>query len=339
MHDVAREAGVSLKTVSRVVNAEDGVRRELVERVEAAVRSLNYQPDDRARWLRSSSTSPTTIGFIVEDLANPFFSAVLRGLEDVARRHGCLVLTGSSDGDPDRQEQLIEAFIRRRIGGLLVALCTDGLTADSRAAIAGTPLVFVDREPADQGSFDVVRSDDEAAAYAITAHVIAHGHRRIGFLGEPPSLDTSARRISGFSRALADHGLASRPEWFCSGHFTPGEWESVVTGWLTGLDEQPTAIVSAMNYSTSGTVRALHRLGLQHDIALIGIDDIEFGDLVSPAISVWPQQPRELGVHAGRLIFERIARPGGEAQRIVLSGSIVARGSGELTAAVPTGGR
>jgi LacI family transcriptional regulator len=329
MHDVADAAGVSLKTVSRVVNRELGVSSDLVERVEEAVRRLQYQPDVRARNLRQTEARASSIGFAMVDVSNPFFSSILRGIEEVAATADCLVLSGSSDGDLARQDRLIDTFISQRVAGMVVVPSGDELGPIADEIVRGTPVVFLDCEPRDHHS-DLVRSDHHGGAEAITRHLIRHGHSDIAFLGDDTTVFSAALRLDGFRAAMGQFGLAVRPEWVVTGHYSPIEWRSVIFDWLQSVSPQPTAIVTAQNFVTVGAVQALHSLGLQHQLAHVGFDDVELGDVVQPGISVIPQNPRLLGRRAAELLFERIAGSEKPPAHEILTESIIERGSGEI---------
>jgi LacI family transcriptional regulator len=259
------------------------------------------------------------------DVANPFFSSILRGLEDVARANGQLVLAGSSDGDPDREVALVRAFIARRVDGLVIATCRTDLDYLSAEIELGTPVVFVDHRPANLES-DVVHTDHRGGAIAATRHLIEHGHRLIAFLGDRADFDSSAERRAGFVTAMSEAGLT--PRWVVSDVTGTDQAESKVAQLMAGRT-RPTALFTAQNFVTIGAVRALHRLGLQHEVALVGFDDIEFSDVVEPKISVVPQQPRTLGRLAGERIYDRLT--GGTVQApAVIPAAVVARGSGEI---------
>jgi LacI family transcriptional regulator len=326
MRDVAREAGVSLKTVSRVVNEEPGVTAALTDRVSAAVRRLGYQPDDRARFLRRTETSSKSLGFVQMDVANPFFSAIFRGLEDVARAEGHLVLAGSSDGDPGREEALVKAFIARRVDGLILVSCHPDLGFLAAETQLGTPVVFLDHRPAaDLG--DVIRTDHYGGAAAATRHLLDHGHRDIAFLGDSTAFFSAAERRRGFCDVMAEAGPDT--PWLHSGLTGPADAEARTEALLAG-EHRPTALFTAQNYVTIGAMRALHRLGLQHDVALVGFDDVEFSELVEPRISVVLQEPRTLGRLAGERIYARLAGDRTPARSTILPASVLARGSGEI---------
>lgn len=329
MRDVALVAGVSLKTVSRVVNHEEGVSEDLAQRVGIAVARLRYVPDERARNLRQTDSRPTSIGFSLVDVSNPFFSAVLRGLEEVARSHNCLVLSASSDHNQRRQDQLIETFVQRRVAGIVVAPCGPELGLLSPDFLRSTPVVFVDCEP-ETGEFDLVRADHYGGAYELTKHLLAHGHTRIGFLGDDPSIFSARLRLKGFTDAMASAGQHVDPQLVITGERSPIGWQTEIFQWLNRLDVRPTAMLSGQNFVTMGAVRALHQLKLERTIALAGFDEIEMGDVVSPAVTVLPQHPFEIGRLAGETLFRRLDGSDEPPVHEILKASVVQRGSGEI---------
>jgi LacI family transcriptional regulator len=328
MRDVARVAGVSLKTVSRVVNHEAGVRPEVAERVRQAIAFLGYVPDERARNLRQSTSRPSSIGFAVSDVANPFFSSVLRGLEAVARSHNCLVLSASSDNDPERQDQLIDIFIQRRVAGIVVVPSSQHIGKLIPSVLRETPVVFLDCELSEQNC-DIVRTDHFGGMTALTEHLISQGHRDIAYLGDNPSLFSARLRLSGFHDTMSRYGFATKEDWILTGSSTPSHWQTRVAG-LLGNPSGPTAIVSAQNFSTIGAVMALHQLKLQRRVALAGFDDIPMGDVVEPAITVYPQIPLDLGRRAGEILFRRIAGSQEPLLQDISTSQLILRGSGEI---------
>jgi LacI family transcriptional regulator len=332
MLDVARTAGVSLKSVSRVVNGEAAVRPELVERVNAAIQHLRYVPDVRARHLRQQGSVATSIGFVLVDVANPFFSGVLRGIEEVARQHDCLVLSASSDGDPKRLDQLIEDFLERRVAGMVIVPRGSGSAMLSSDMMRDVPVVFLDCEPLGPTDhpFDVVRSDHREGARRMASHLIRHGHRRVAFLGDDVGIFSANLRLQGFLDAMADALIDVDPALVITGGRDATEWNALVRAWLSELDSKPTAIVCAQNFVTIGTVAALHELGLQHKIAVVGYDDVELAGLLQPGLSVQPQEPLQLGRRAGEILFDRLAGFSGSPIHEVGLPPFVERGSGEI---------
>jgi LacI family transcriptional regulator len=329
LRDVAQAAGVSFKTVSRVVNREPGVSDDVVERVQREVKLLGYVPDERARNLRQFDSRASSIGFVLNDVANPFFSAILRGLEDVARDHDCLVLAASSDGDPLRQDQLIDTFLQRRVSGIVVVPCINHFGPLAAPITQSIPVVYLDGEPGEHDR-DVVRTDHYGGAVAMTDHLMAHGHRDIGFLGDDPSLFSAGLRLQGFRDTMAKHDLAVREEWVLAGQHDQIAWHGIVRTWLDGLSVRPTAVLTAQNFVTIGAVRALHEAGLASDMALVGFDEIELSDVVQPGISTLPQHPQQLGRRAGQLLFDRMENAAIPVTTEIRLAKVVARGSGEL---------
>lgn len=333
MKDVAGAAGVSFKTVSRVVNREDGVSDQLTERVVAAIEKLGYQPDDRAQRLRRGGQLSATIGLIHADIANPFFAAVHSGVEQVARERSCLILSGSSDHEPDRQQEIVRAFAGRRVDGLIVVPVGDTSTLPTaspavEAEIArGTPVVFVDRDPGLVG--DVVASDHFGGARRATEHLVKAGHRAIAFLGSRGQVYSAAERRRGFTETMQRASLAT--EMMAFDIRSAAEAEQVVAK-LLHASEPPTAIFAAQNYLSIGTARALHRAGRQHDVAMVGFDDFEMADVVEPGITVMAQDGVALGRRAGELLFARLDDRARKPRRDVIPVTLLARGSGEIPA-------
>jgi len=330
MKDVAELAGVSFKTVSRVVNDEPGVSPAVTSRVKDAIATLSYRPDDRARGLRRRGTSPTTIGFIHADMSNPFFTAIHQGLEEVATTKDCLILTGSSNESPERHDALVNAFSSRRVDGLVVvpvdAPDRGGQSEALRAEIdRGTPVVFVDRESDLVG--DLVMSDHYGGAVIGTDHLIAHGHRRIAFLGDQHYLYSAAERRRGFLNAMDRAGIV---EFITMSDVTSEAQAEAVARDLLLSENPPTALFTAQNFVTIGAVRALHATGCQESTALVGLDHIEMADVLRPGVTLLPQDAGALGQRAGELLFERLMNADAPPTRAVLPLSLVPRGSGEI---------
>lgn len=333
MKNVATLAGVSFKTVSRVVNGEPGVSRMLEERVTAAIAELGYQPDHGARTLRATARQSATVGFVHADIANPFMAAVHRAFEAVAATHGSLILSGTSLENPDRHDELIEAFTGRRVDGLAIVPVgeanEDASPALEREARRGTPIVFIDREP--PLAADVVMSDHRGGAEQATRHLIAHGHRRIAFLGSREHVHSVIERRAGFESTMAAAGAA--PAAILNNLHTPADSARAVRSLMDrGDPDRPTAIFTAQNGLTLGAVRALHELGLQQQTALVGFDDLDAADLVEPGVTTVPQDADEVGRLAGQLLFGRLLEGGTDPRREIVPVTLVARGSGEIHA-------
>jgi len=327
MRDVAERAGVSFKTVSRVVNDEGGVSDDLVVRVRQAVELLGYRRDDRARRLRQGARTGT-IGFVLVDVANPFFSAILRGIEEVARSEEYLVFSGSSDGIEDRQNQLVEAFVARRVDGLIVVCSGPGSGSLGHEVDRGTPVVFLDLEPERLDS-DLVRSDHRGGAALATRHLREHGHRDIAFFGDEATVFSARLRLDGYRDAMKEGRLEIAEGRVVHGRHSSDVWRRMISEYLARNDP-PTAIFTGQNFITIGAAQALHDLELRETIAHVGFDDVELADVVRPGISVVPQHPLDLGKRAAELLFARLAGSTAPFIREIVPASIIRRGSGEI---------
>lgn len=325
MMDVARAANVSLKTVSRVVNGEHSVSPTTTSSVQHAISELGYRRNEHARALRQHK-APRMLGLVIKDVSNPFYSAIARGIEEEIRDRSLLVVTGSSDEDAERERVLLELLCERRVGGLLVVPTgTDHSFLASEIAL-GTPVVFIDRPPANLTA-DTILLDNFGGARAAAEHLLAHGHERIALVGDLPSVFTTAERVRGFRSALEaagphlDEGLVR-----VGFHDSPGA--EIATRELLALHKPPTAIFACNNRITYGVLRAL--AGLGRPPALVGFDDFELAPLLSPPVTVVAYDPVELGRQAARLICERLDGAAGPPRRIVVHTDVVARGSGEV---------
>jgi LacI family transcriptional regulator len=312
MRDVARRAGVSLKTVSRVVNGETTVAPDLAARVLAAVETLHYRPHLGASMLRRNDRRTRTIGVLLADVSDPFSAAVHRAVEDEARSHGVHVLTGSLDEDPQRERDLARAFAQRQADGLIVAPA--GFDQRHLGSLGGLPIVFVDRPAAGFAADSVVSTNALGAATAV-GHLLAHGHRRIAYLGD----HVIRSRHEGYRSALAEAGLAP-----LAAH-TPASVPA-----LLSEANPPTAFFSGRRRLTIGAIRQLRRLGRQHEVALVGFDDFALADLLDPGVTVVAQDPVTMGRTAARALFERIAGHTGPPREFLIPTVLIPRGSGEL---------
>jgi LacI family transcriptional regulator len=328
MVDVAALAGVGLKTVSRVVNAEPGVSPALEARVRRAIDQLDYRRDANASMLRRLGGKTQTIGLVLEDVSNPFSSALHRAVEDAARERGVLVFAGSCDEDPQRERELIGSFRERRVDGLIVVPASHdhGYLYEERRN--GTALVFVDR-PAVHVDADSVVSDNHGGAVAATDHLVRHGHTRIGFLGDLLSISTAQERLDGHLQALARAGIA-RDDRLIRTELRDPDAAAAAIHEMLALSDAPTAFFTGQNLLTIGGVHALRSAGLQRRVALIGFDDIAMADVVEPAVSVVAQDPQALGRAAAELLFRRLDGDESPAVRHVEPVALIPRGSGEL---------
>lgn len=326
VYDVARVAGVSIKTVSRVVNGSEQVTEQTRLRVMAAVADLDYVRNSAARSLRTGTTD--TIGVIVDSLADPFFATLVSVLEERALEHGFSVLVASTGRSVDRERDQISRLAQQNIRGLLLA--PNGTDHDYLTEPTfGVPIVLMDRSW-ELAGFDSVRVEDYDGARLAVDHLLAHGHRRIAFIGDDVTLPTVRGRHDGYLSALRAAEVPVEPRLI---RFDAGERESAAraTSELLALDDPPTAIFSSNPRASQGVVQTLHREG-RTEIAMVGFGDFALADALQPGVTIIDQDPAAIAAAAADLMLARIAGTAGDPSHIVLPLHLVARGSGELTA-------
>jgi LacI family transcriptional regulator len=327
MKDVATRAGVALKTVSRVVNDEPGVTPETANRVRNAINELGFRRNDSARLLRKGQTA--SIGLIMEDIGDPFYSALSRAVEDVAHWNGSLLFTGSSDEDPQREQELVLALCARRVDGLIVIPASGDHRYLLPEIAAGVASVFVDR-PAGMIEADAVLADNVGGTRTGVAHLIQHGHRRIGFIGDGAGIYTANQRESGYQQAMEDAGLPIHESWVSRTKPSPASVKTGLAQMMTG-PEPVTAVFCGNNRTTVFALREIAQASGR--VALVGFDDFELADLLEPGVTVVAQNPGEMGRRAAEMLFGRLAGTRGPAQYVELGTELIVRGSGEIAPA------
>jgi LacI family transcriptional regulator len=326
MRDVAITAGVSLKTVSRVVNREPGVRADTAARVQAVIADLGFARNDVARSLRHGRAG--AIGLVIEDVANPFYSAIARTVEDAAHVRGHIVITASCEEDPEREHELVRRLLRRSVDALLIVPAGDDHRWLEPELEAGTPLVFLDRPPGGLDT-DTVLLDNRGGARAGVEHLLARGHERVAFVGDRPAVHTARERLAGYRRALADAGVPERTELVRAGSHDAASAERTVRELLRlPLARRPTALFCANNRNTVGALRALR--DHTRPVALVGFDDFELADMLPTPVTVVRHAPEDMGRIAAELAYARLAGDGGPPQRREIPCALVVRGSGEV---------
>jgi LacI family transcriptional regulator len=327
MKDVAAVAGVSLSTVSRVVNGAD-VNPELAQQVHAAAELLRYRRDHAASTLRRADRQSSSVGLIYEDVSNPLFSAIHRGVEEVARSRGVLTFAASSDDDPEAERQLARAFSERGVDGLVVVPAGNDHSYLLREREAGTAIVFVDRPPSLLEA-DTVLTDNADGVRNAVARMIALGHRRVGFLGDRQRIFTAAERCLGYRQALAAADIDEDPTLLRLDLYDSNVAQDAARD-LLRADDPPTALLAGQNLVTIGALHALRELGLQHAVALIGFDDLTLADAVEPGLTVIAQDPVALGRRTAELMFSRLDGYDGPPRTEVIPTTLIERGSGEI---------
>lgn len=340
MRDVAKLAGVSIPTVSAVINGKGRIRPKLAERVSRAIAVLEYQPNQLARNLRMRRTQ--ILAIIMPQIASPFFTEVLRGAEDAARREGYSLVIGDSSADPEEENRQIRALITRQVDGILLATASASpdLQLIERKHI---PIVLFDRIPAGYSGSGVVTNNSEAA-FEGAQHLIKLGHQTISIIAGNAKISTASERVEGFRKAMGDAGLPVRSECVqCGDYRIEGGYRCALA--MMKLPDPPTAIFSCNYEMTLGLMRALAelRISCPGQLSVIGFDDFVVGaggfswaTLFSPPLTTIAQPAYEIGKAAARRLVSQIERAGREEQESVPESGIL-RLKCELTVRQSTG--
>lgn len=325
LRDVAVLANVSFKTVSRVVNNEPRVRPETAERVLAAIRELRFTPNYNASSLKHGVSS-ATIGLVIADVANPFFAVIARAVEEVARESDHLLVTASTAEDPERERDVIEALVERRVRGIIVVPVSRDHRFLRQELEHGTAIVFLDRPPARLRA-DAVLLDNVGGARQAVDHLLAHGHRRIAILGDRLEVYTMAERYRGYRASLDAAGVAVDERLVRFGcHDTHDAAEAVRE--LLRLPDPPTAIFATNNRMSVGCVEVIATL--DPPLALVGFDDFELAAALRLPVTVVSYDLEEVGRRAAGLLFDRLDGNRGAPKSLTVPTLIIERGSGEV---------
>lgn len=323
--DVARHAGVSSATVSRVLAGKPHVRQEVREQVLAAVEELGYQPSRVARSLQAQRAK--IIGLIISDIENPFFTSLVRAVEDVAYQNQYAVFLCNSDEDTDKENLYIDLMRAERVAGVVLSPTRERDHPSQKLIEAHVPVVAIDRRIIDL-QVDTVLVDNVGAAFDLISHVIQDGHDRIGAVLGDPIATTGHERREGYEQALQAHNLPLLPHLIRTGH--PKEAVGYrLTGELLDLPDPPTALFTGNNLLTVGALKAIYQRGLRmpDDIALVAFDELDWMSLVRPNLTAVSQPTYELGRTAAELLLQRIEDNTRPPREVVLEPTLTVRQS------------
>jgi LacI family transcriptional regulator len=325
MAEVAKEAGVSITTVSHVLNRTRPVNEDTIKRVHAAIERTGYRPHSIARALAGARTQ--SIGLAISGISNPYFMDVIAAIEAEAAERGYTLLLGDTHDEPQKELQMVEELVRRRVDGLILAPSAGAKDNALRyLATQSVPVVLVDRFlPLDVDQ--VGPENDEPTAQLVT-HLAEGGHRRIGFVAGLEGLSTTEERIRGYRRGLERNGLPVDDSLVAYGA-SLHEPARVATHRLLNEADPPTALVAGNNAMTIGVLHALRERGMSvpEDIALVAFDDLEWSDLFKPHLTVIAQPTKEIGGQAVRLLLSRLDDPDRPPQSVRLQTTFVHRES------------
>ncbi len=323
--DVAREAGVSVSTVSHVMNGTRRVTPATAKAVQAVIDAIGYRPNVLARSLKTATTR--SVGIAISAIANAYFIDIICAIEAECARLGMMVFLSDTQDDPDRELAVVTALHQRRVDGVILAPSPD----PERRALAylrdvRLPCVLADRtlDP----SFDQVGVNNREAMRALVDHVAGFGHRLIGYVGGHPGFETTLERIVGYRESLERVGQPVDERYLVTGSATT-DGAAAATHGLLSLSDPPTAIVAGNNLATIGVMRAIRARGLRvpNDISVAGFDDFEWADCFEPRLTLVAQPCQEIGGRAAALLMERIAAPDGETRSLQLAATLIVRDS------------
>jgi LacI family transcriptional regulator len=324
--DVAQAAQVSLSTVSRVLNNNLKVDTELAQRVQGAVEKLNYQRNRSAQRLRSNTGS--VIGLIISDVENPFFTSVVRGVEDIAYEHNMSIILCNTDEDVEKQKLYLRVMSEERVAGLIVA-STSGQTLDSfhQHVPLDTPIVFIDRDIS-EGSADSVTVDNTQGAYTAVKHLISLGRKRIAMISGDFRIKPFFERYEGYRKALEEANLPVYQDSVrIAGLKTEGSFQGTLD--LLNMHPEHDAIFAANNMMTLGVLKAVRHLNLEipRDVAVVGFDDMPWSSELCPPITSVAQPTYALGQEAARLLIQRVQQPDKQPVSLRLKTHLIVRES------------
>lgn len=323
MQEVARRAKVSSATVSRVLNERPYVSKATRERVLAAIQELAYRPSRVARSLRANRSR--IIGLIISDIQNPFFTALVRAVNDVAFKHQYAVFLCNTDENTDKEAMYLDLMYSEKVAGIIITPSCETHSPCQKLIEQGLPMVAVDRRLLDV-DIDTVVIDNIGAAYQLVADLIADGHRDIAAIVGTPTITTGRERYEGYVRALESHGLPLRPEWVFKVRPTESSgYQSALK--LLQRPDRPTAIFTGNNLLALGTLRAFYELNLRvaEDIALGTFDEMSMMTLLLPDLNVVAQPTYQIGALATERLLKRIADPSLPTREVVLKASLLSK--------------
>lgn len=323
--DVARRVGVSTATVSHVINKTRFVSEELRRRVLEAIQELNYQPNAIARSLVKRKTH--TIGIIITDILNPFYTAIVRGIEDVTYKSGYSVVLCNTDEDPEKEILYIQILLEKRIDGLIISTAFQDGPHPLLSRFKMIPLAAIVRRIQGLAS-DAVLGDNTGGAHKAIDHLIQLGHRRIGIISGPPGLSSGAERLEGYKNALGNHRIPFDEHWIKIGDFKRESGYSL-TKEIFQKSPLPTALFVANNQMTIGALQALNelRIRIPEDISFVSFDDMEWYSFLDPPLTTVEHSPYLMGKTAGEILLQKVSHKRKNPKKVLIPSHLIIRKS------------
>lgn len=325
--EIAKAAGVSTATVSRVLNGSDKVRKPTAERVMKVVEEMNYRLDHVARRMKVKSADSLVIGLIITDIGNPFFSNVAKGVEDVAFKNKHVVMICNTNESPDKEKFFLNSMLSEKVSGAIVVPTIGNKDFFRELVAEGFPMVMVDRRPKDL-NIDTVSINNESGGYQAVKKLIENGHRRIGIVCGIKGLSNTEERLKGYKKALKEAGIVMHKELITYGNYIEEGGREAMRK-LLSLKKPPTAVFSTNNLMTLGCIKELYqrKISIPDEMALIGFDDSTWAEALIPPLTTVKQPGYELGVNAAELLIKRLSNGDSNRMNIVLNPELVVRKS------------
>lgn len=325
--DIAREAGVSTATVSRVLNGSDKVKSNTAKRVLEVIDSMNYRPDHVARRMKVKSTDSLVIGLIITDIGNPFFSNVAKGVEDVAFKNKHVLMICNTNEDPAKEKFFLNSMLSEKVSGAIIVPTSGNKSLYGKLVEDGFPMVMVDRRPSHL-NVDTVSINNEAGGYQATKRLIQNGHTRIGIICGIKELSNTKERLTGYKKALKDMNIEVSEELITYGNYIESGGRKAMNT-LLSLGRPPTAVFSTNNLMTLGCIKLLYqrKISIPDEMALIAFDDSTWAEALIPPLTTVKQPGYELGVNAAELLIKRLNNSDSYTVNIVLNPELVIRQS------------
>lgn len=323
--DIAKRVGVSTATVSHVINKTRFVSEGLKQKILQAIQELNYQPNAIARSLVKRKTH--TIGIIISDIMNPFYTAIVRGIEDVTYKSGYNVMLCNTDEDPEKERLYVQVLLEKRIDGLAISTAFRDGIHPLLPQLKMIPLVNIVRKIKGLAA-DAVMGDNIGGAYKAIEHLIKLGHRRIGIISGPSGLSSGAGRLKGCKKAFEDHRITIDDSSIKFGDFKK-ESGYYLTKEVLQRRDPPTAIFVTNNQMTIGALNALNELKMRipEDISLISFDDMEWYSFLKPPITTVEHSPYLMGKTAGEMLLQRISKKRKNPKKVLFQSNLTIRQS------------
>ncbi|MCC5907450.1 MAG: LacI family DNA-binding transcriptional regulator [Balneolaceae bacterium] len=328
LKEVAKQAEVSITTVSRVMNDVEKVNPQTRQRVEQAMKILGYQPNRVAQRLRTSKGQSKLLGLIIPDIKNQFYSNIVRGIEDVSYQKNYAVILCNSDENPAKEKFYLDVLRSESVDGVILPPIHQYGKVIEGLIESGIPIVCVDRKLTRE-SIDTVVVDNVKGGHIAVSHLIGLGHKHIAILTSAPHFSSFEDRQKGYEMALSQHQIPVNSNFIKEGDTKSAEHAKELTFELLNQNPRPTAIFATNNLMTLGALEAINEFGLKipDDISIVGFDDMPWAKAISPPLTVIRQPAYEMGRRAAELFFQRVDDPGRETVQVIMDPELMIRSS------------